>query len=138
MKERTVINQGLCDHVKILLAGGAGAKKAAEMLNIGSSTVHRIKQYNFDAEAYKAATEKRMAEAKHERTFAAGKTYSGEAAEMNSQMTMDILQQPAEVINKEQQTSQMRFQAAMMDKLITELDKINDTLNMLIRATRRE
>lgn len=137
MKERTVINQALCDHVKILLAGGAGAKKAAEMLSIGSSTVHRIKQYGFNAEAYKTATEKRMADAKHEKTFAAGGTYSGGAAEMSSQITMDNLQ-PVEVINKEQQTSQMRFQAAMMDKLITELDKLNDTLNMLIRATRRE
>ena len=36
------------------------------------------------------------------------------------------------------QTKTMRFQAAMVDRLIVELDKFNDTLNMILRAMRKE
>ena len=36
------------------------------------------------------------------------------------------------------QTKLMRFQAAQVDKMITKLDKLNDTLSMILRAVRKE
>lgn len=37
-----------------------------------------------------------------------------------------------------EQTKLMRFQAAQVDKLVLKLDHINDTLNMILRAVRKE
>lgn len=36
------------------------------------------------------------------------------------------------------QTKLMRFQASQVDKLIIKLDKLNDTLSMILRAVRKE
>lgn len=51
-KERTVITQQLCDHVKALLAGKLTHKKAAEFTGIGKATVDRIVAAGFNAEQY--------------------------------------------------------------------------------------
>ena len=37
-----------------------------------------------------------------------------------------------------EQTKLMRFQAAQVDKLIMKLDRLNDTLSMILRAVRNE
>lgn len=36
------------------------------------------------------------------------------------------------------QVKMMRFQAAQVDKLMMKLDRLNDTMNMILRAVRRE
>lgn len=38
----------------------------------------------------------------------------------------------------EMQTKMMRFQAGQIDKLIVKIDKLNDTLSMILRAVRKE
>ena len=47
----------------------------------------------------------------------------------------EILDQKPEMSD---QVKMMRFQAAQVDKLALKLDHINDTLNMLLRAVRKE
>ena len=37
-----------------------------------------------------------------------------------------------------EQTKLMRFQAAQVDKLIMKLDRLNDTMSMILRAVRKE
>ena len=52
-KERTVITQQLCDHVKALLAGRLTISQAAKFANVGEATVGRIKAAGYDAEQYR-------------------------------------------------------------------------------------
>lgn len=63
-KERTVITQQLCDHVKALLAGKLTHKKAAEFTRIGKATVDRIVAAGFNAEQYAKNTAARKEEKK--------------------------------------------------------------------------
>ena len=37
-----------------------------------------------------------------------------------------------------EQTKMMRFQAAQVDKIIMKLNQLNDTMNMVLRAVRKE
>ena len=46
--------------------------------------------------------------------------------------------EPVKNIDIIDQTKLMRFQAAQVDKMITKLDKLNDTLSMILRAVRKE
>ena len=65
MEKRTEINQALCDHARILMAGGATTAMVADMLGIGKSTVQKMRQAGFDAAAYKKMKEeekKKMAQ----------------------------------------------------------------------------
>lgn len=63
-KERTVITQKLCDHVKALLAGKLTHKQAAEFIGIGKATVDRIVAAGFNAEQYAKNTAARKEEKK--------------------------------------------------------------------------
>ena len=64
-KERTVITQELCDHVKALLAGGLTLPNAAKFAKIGEATVGRIKAAGFDARQYAADTDRRRIQAQN-------------------------------------------------------------------------
>ena len=66
-KIRTVVTQEMCDHARILLAGGAGNMKAAEILGVGESTVYRMKKAGFDAEKYNEAKVNRKPEKQEEK-----------------------------------------------------------------------
>ena len=62
-------------------------------------------------------------------------------AEIEGQIEMDLKE--AEKTEHDEtlgdmQTKMMRFQAAQVDKLITKLDKLNDTMSMVLRAVRKE
>lgn len=60
-------------------------------------------------------------------------------AEIEGQIEMDL--QTAEEPKEEKYSDTvrlMRFQAAQADKILMKLETINDTLNMLIRAVRKE
>lgn len=142
-KERTQITQELCDHVRILLAGGANISKAAEITKTGHATISRIKAAGFDAEVYRQHQLKRQEKKKPEVVL----TINHE--ELDGQMKMDL--QAAEEPKPEMsdQTKLMRFQAAQADKIIGQmmvnvdallmkLDRLNDTMSMILRAIRKE
>lgn len=145
-KERTQITQGLCDHVKILLAGGANVNKAAEITGTGHATISRIKAAGFDAEVYRQQQLKRQEKKKPEVVL----TIKHE--ELAGQMKMD-LQDAEEPKEMSEQIKLMRFQAAQADKicekitkqaviinetLLVKLDRLNDTLCQILRAVRKE
>lgn len=144
-KERTQITQELCDHVKILLAGGANLNKAAEITKTGHATISRIKAAGFDAEVYRKQQLKRQEKPKV--------TMVINHEELAGQMEMDL--QAAEEPKPEMsdQTKLMRFQAHQVDKicekitkqaviinetLLVKLDRLNDTLCQILRAVRKE
>lgn len=139
-KERTQITQELCDHVKILLAGGANLNKAAEITKTGHATISRIKAAGFDAELYRKQQLKRQEKPKV--------TLVINHEELAGQMEMD-LQAAEEPKEMSDQTKMMRFQAHQADKIIGQmmvnndallmkLDRLNDTLCQILRAVRKE
>ena len=143
-KERTQITQELCDHVKILLAGGANLNKAAEITKTGHATISRIKAAGFSAEVYRQNQLKRQEKPKV--------TLVINHEELAGQMEMD-LQAAEETKEMSDQTKMMRFQAHQVDKicekitnqsviinetLLVKLDRLNDTLCQILRAVRKE
>lgn len=71
-KERTVITQQLCDHVKALLAGRLTISQAAKFANVGEATVGRIKAAGFDAEQYEKNKAARKEEKKAKKPLIIG------------------------------------------------------------------
>ena len=145
-KERTQITQGLCDHVRILLAGGANLNKAAEITGTGHATISRIKAAGFSAEVYRQNQLKKKAK-KPEVVL----TINHE--ELDGQMKMDLQAAEEPKAEPSDQIRLMRFQAAQADKicekitkqaliinetLLVKLDRINDTLCQILRAVRKE
>ncbi|MBO7663884.1 MAG: hypothetical protein J6U01_10990 [Clostridia bacterium] len=141
-KERTQITQGLCDHVKILLAGGANVNKAAEITGTGHATISRIKAAGFSAETYR---KNQLKQKEKEKKVA--------EEQLTGQMQMDLQAAEEQKAEMSDQTKLMRFQAAQADKicekitkqaviinetLLVKLDRLNDTLCQILRAVRKE
>lgn len=149
-KERTQITQELCDHVKILLAGGANIDKAAQITKTGHATVSRIKTAGFDVEVYRQQQQKRQAKKKPEVVL----TIKHE--ELAGQMKMDLQATEEPKAEMSDQTKLMRFQAHQVDKIcerITQnnlkacekweelgykVDSLRDMLGQLLRIIRKE
>ena len=126
MTKRTVIDQAMCDHVRILLAGGAKGEQAAEIVGVGETTISRIKKAGFNAEVYQQNTEKRRKPAEEQEQ-------KKEEEPMLGQICMELPELQQKTDND---VKMMRFQAAQVDKICMKLEKINDTLSMVLRATR--
>ena len=141
-KVRPNIDQALCNHARILMAGGATTGMAAEMLGIGKSTVQKIRQAGFDAEKYQQM--KQVEKEKMQQTEQDNKElkrlqkdlermHQPAEEQVQGQLQMELPQK-----EPEEQGKAYRFQAAMVDRIVMEMDKINDTLCMLLRALRKE
>lgn len=152
-KQRKRITPEICEHLQLLMAGGADATKAAGIIGISASRASMIKLSGFDYEVYR----EKCAEEHEKRQKKAAET---PAEQLPGQVTMELtedgspvtVEKPAE----EEQGSMMRFLAAMVDRIIrvekghndTELillsnindrlDRLNNTLCQLIRAVRHE
>ena len=151
-KERTQITQELCDHVKILLAGGANIDKAAEITKTGHATISRIKAAGFDAEVYRKNQQQRKAKKKPE--MMPEGTYEWKTGdEFPGQLRMDLQAAEEPKAEMSDQIKLMRFQAAQADKIcekitkqaiiinetmMTKLDRIYDMLGHILRAIRKE
>lgn len=156
-KERTVITQQLCDHVKALLAGGLTISQAAKFANVGEATVGRIKAAGFDAEQYRKnmrAQKQREQEEKKKRS-AVNEIFSQsiliareEDNQVPGQMEMDLAEKkkPAnyeEAMKEalfenewdERDKKFMRFEAGQVEKICGLLTRIDDKLAQLLRRT---
>lgn len=140
-KERTQITQELCDHVRLLLAGGANLNKAAEITKTGHATISRIKAAGFSAETYRKNQQEKKKKPEVVLTI--------NHEELQGQMEMDLGTAEEPKAEMSDQTKMMRFQAEMTTKTIkaieaaevqitTKLDRLNDTLCMILRAIRKE
>ena len=125
--ERTTIDQALCRKVQILLNGGATGQEVARMENISEGTVSRIRKAGFSAEQYRENTRKRVLKEKQKE--------QEPAEELPGQIEMELPQEPKEMSD---QTKLMRFQAAQVEKLLLRMDRIDDTLHMILRCIRKE
>ena len=131
MTKRTEIDQAMCDHVRILLAGGAGAEQAAAIIGVSEATISRIRRAEVSAEVYRKNKEARRKPAEEP-------VKQPEEQQVQGQICMDLVQAAEQKQEMSDQVKLMRFQAAQMDKLILEIDKLNDTLGMILRAIKKE
>ena len=142
-KEKTVINQELCDHIKALLGGGLTQKQAAKFARISAATVSRIQAAGFSVITYNHNTEVRRVE---EKKKAMDAVIPDEQAEeqVPGQISMELPEKPAEEEKPEMsdQTKMMRFLAGKFNELeqnqqicigelILQVGKIQDSMNQV-------
>ena len=145
MKQRAKINQELCTHVRILLAGGATGEQAAKITNTSTGTVSRIKSAGFDYPTFLANTQTRRIEEQNKKADEKICQALDKLREMQpipGQIRMEIPEQKPEM---SEQTKMMRFQAHQVDLIrmmqqgiIGKLEQLNDTMNQILRAIRKE
>lgn len=148
MKEakKTRITEQICKQAQLMRKGGANQTEIGKLLGVNPCTISRIEAAGFDFDKY---TENLRAR-KMKETMKAEEP----AEQISGQMEMDLTQ--AEKPEMSEQVKMMRFQAAQADRILKKteeavekisgdlvilnmtLDKINDTLCMLLRAIRRE
>ena len=148
MKEakKTRITEQICKQAQLMRKGGANQTEIGKLLGVNPCTISRIEAAGFDFDKY---TENLRAR-KMKETMKAEEP----AEQISGQMEMDLTQ--AEKPEMSEQVKMMRFQAAQADRILkkteeaaekisgdlvilnTTLDRINDTLCMLLRAIRRE
>lgn len=163
MKEakRTQITEAICKQAQLMRRGGANQTEIGKLLGVNPCTISRIEKAGFDLETYQ--TNRRM-EKQKEKEKAAKQTvvelvydpsiaeeYRKEqeakaAEELPGQIRMDLTPEKPEMSD---QTKLMRFQAHQADRIVkaieenavmlnTKLDRLNDTLCMILRTVRKE
>lgn len=130
-KTKVQITEQICKQIRLMRKGGANQTEIGALIGINPSTVSRIEKAGFDVEKY--LENKRMA---REKEKAAKEQPAEEPAEeqVPGQIEMDLEPKP----EMSETTKMMRFQAAQVDKLYMKLETINDTLNQILRALRKE
>ena len=162
MKEakRTQITETVCKQAQLMRRGGANQTEIGKLLGVNPCTISRIEAAGFDLETYqtnrKAQREKEKAAKRPavELVYDPGiaeeyrKEQEAKAAEeLPGQLKMDLT--PEEKPEMTDQVKMMRFQAHQADRIVkaieenavmlnTKLDRLNDTLCMILRAVRKE
>lgn len=113
-KERTIITQKLCDHVKALLAGKLTHKQAAEFTGIGKATVDRIVAAGFNAEQYAKNTAARKEE-REKKQLIIGNYIDAGTTEWTSQTAEQLAKAMAPGAGMNQIPGQMEMQLNAMD-----------------------
>lgn len=142
MKEakKTQITEQICKQARLMRKGGANQTEIGKLLGINPCTVSRMEKAEFDFAKYQELLKERRAKER--------KQPEPEAAEekVPGQIEMDLTTTKAEMSD---QTKMMRFQAHQADRIVkaieenavmlnTKLDRLNDTLSMILRAVRKE
>lgn len=141
-KKRTEVDEKLCRHVEILMKGGANGVEVSQMLAISPITVSRIKNAGFNYEAFLERNQLRREKERKKEEAPAEEQVPG-------QMEMDLKQTEEKTAEQADRTKMMRFQAHMTEEItkkmdectvqmLTKLDRLNDTLSMILRAVRKE
>lgn len=146
MKEakKVQITEQICRQAQLMRKGGANQTQVAELLGINSSTVSRIEAAGYDLKTY---TENRKIRREKEKKQ---KTEEPRAEEqVEGQMQMDLTPAEDQKPEMSDQVKMMRFQAHQADEIMkrieqaevaicSKLDRLNDTLSMILRAVRKE
>lgn len=131
MKEakKTQITEQICKQARLMRKGGANQTEIGKLLGINPCTVSRMEKAEFDFAKYQELLKERRAkERKQPETEVAEEQVPG-------QIEMDLTTTKAEM---SEQVKMMRFIAGQVDKLYMKLDKLNDTMSMILRAIRKE
>ena len=144
MKEakKTQITEQICKQIQLMRKGGANQTEIGLLLGINPSTVSRIEKAGFDVKTY--LENKRLAREKEKAAKvvtvdmvmkAVNREPEQKAVEqVPGQMEMDLTPKS----EMSDTTKMMRFTASQVDKLYMKLETINDTLNQILRAQRKE
>ena len=140
MAKGSVITEGLFQTVKQLqeIHRGYKAEQLAPLVCREATVVRKIMK----CRTWEEYCEYKKAKAEKERARTEKRKQEPEAAEEQvpgqicMELTADklILREP----EMSDQTKLMRFQAAQVDKLIMKIDRLNDTMSMILRAIRKE
>ena len=109
-------------------------EQIAAVMDFDATTAGRIIRCG----SWEAFCEWKAEKAKKERERNRATAEEPEAEEqVPGQICMELEPEHDETLG-EMQTKMMRFQAGQIDKLIVKIDKLNDTLSMILRAVRKE
>lgn len=135
MSKRTIVDQKMCDMVRMMMAGKPKIKTVADMLGVGESTIQRIQAAGFDAQKYKQLNGERKAKERQDK----------EPAEDNSeqvpgQMKMSFPEGGGAPVPMMDENKMIRFLAGKIELLsrwmagVTEkMDKITDNQAQILR-----
>lgn len=136
MKEakKMQVTDQICKQVQLMRRGGANQTEVGKLLGINPCTVSRIESAGFSYEQY--LENRRIAKEKEKKAKEQAQDQQPAEEQVPGQIEMELVEtKPAEMSD---QVKLMRFQAGQIDKLVLKLDHINDTLNMILRAMRKE
>ena len=162
MKEakKMQVTEVICKQAQLMRRGGANQTEIGKLLGVNPCTISRIEAAGFDLETYQAnrkaqkekekAAKRTMVELVYDPGIAEEyrKEQEAKAAEeLPGQLQMDL--KPEEKPEMSEQVKMMRFQAHQADRIVkaiedsavmlnTKLDRLNDTLCMILRAVRKE
>lgn len=143
MKEakKVQVTKMICEQARLMRKGGASQSQVAELLGVNPCTVSRIEKAGFDLATYNE--NRRIRKEKEKRQAEEPK------AELPGQIEMQLTPEEPEKPELSDQVKMMRFQAHEADLIIRSieetgvmvrmmLDKLNDTMCMILRAVRKE
>ena len=154
MKEakRTQITEQICKQAQLMRKGGANQTEIGKLLGVNPCTISRIEAAGFDLETYTKMMKERREKEKTAKKDEVVLVYDPSIAEeyrreqeakraaeepIPGQIEMDLTEEkPAGTMSD--QVKMMRFLAGQVDKLYMKLEKLNDTMNMILRAVRKE
>ena len=135
MSKRTVVDQKMCDMVKLMMAGKPKIKTVANMLGVGASTIQRIQAAGFDAQKYKQLTGERKAKERQDKEPAAE-----ENQELPGQIKMFFPEGGGAPVQMMDENKLIRFLTEKIDLLsfwmagvVEKMDKITDNQAQILR-----
>ena len=153
------VTEEICRQLELMMKGGASGVEAARLVGISQGRASKIKKAGFSYEVYRENDRKEREKEKQR----AEEEPAEDPPQVPGQIEMDLT--PAEDKKPEmsENTRMMRFQAMEADKILqtiketteavknvtteiitstvmlnTKLDKLNDTMSMILRAVRKE
>lgn len=153
MKEakKVQITEAICKQALLMRRGGANQTEIGKLLGINPCTVSRMEKAGFDFLTYQANQKLRREKERMPKAVIHVKAQDVIAAvnaeeQVPGQLEMDLTPEKPEMSD---QTKLMRFQAHQADRIVkaieenavmlnTKLDRLNDTLCMILRAIRKE
>ena len=153
------VTEEICRQLELMMKGGASGVEAARLVGISQGRASKIKKAGFSYEVYRE-NDRKERETEKQR---AEEEPAEDPPQVPGQIEMDLT--PAEDKKPEmsENTRMMRFQAMEADKILqtiketteavknvtteiitstvmlnTKLDKLNDTMSMILRAVRKE
>ena len=149
--KKTQITEQICKQAQLMRKGGANQTEIGKLLGINPCTVSRMEKAGFDFLTYQANQKLRREKERMPKAVMNVKAQDVIAAvnaedQVPGQMEMDLTPEKPEMSD---QTKLMRFQAHQADRIVKaleertveltmKLDRLNDTLSMILRAVRKE
>lgn len=127
MSKRTIVDQKMCDMVRMMMAGKTKIKTVADMLGVGASTIQRIQAAGFDAQKYKQLTGERKAKERQDKEPAAE-----ENQELPGQIKMFFPEGGGAPVQIYDQDKMIRFLAGKIELLSRWMAGITEKLDKVI------